>query len=160
MRLILFFTAILYFLGASDVLCHAGGNNVLSVTATVISKSNCKFSTGTSSLNFGTLDPGNPSDSTVNTAVTFRCAGSAPIATYAIGHDSGLYETGVNAPRMRHATIPTEYLPYTLTLNPSSGSAPRNVNQTLTISGTVQGAVFQNAYAGDYADTVVISITP
>jgi len=159
MRSIIFFTTILIFCTTISI-CYAAGNNILSVTATVISKNSCNFNTGTSSLIFGTLDPGNPSDKTVNTSATFRCTGSGNPASFAITHDSGLYETGPGAPRMRNTTVTTEYLPYTLTLNPSSGSVPKNTNQTLTISGTVQGTVFQNAYAGNYADTVVISIAP
>ena len=83
-----------------------------------------------------------------------------PIATFAITHDSGRYETGPNAPRMRHATVTTEYLPYTVTLSPASGSAPRNTNRTLTITGTVKGDDYKGARAGNFADTVVITIAP
>ncbi len=138
--------------------CAAGNN--LSVAATVVSKSNCRFTTATSTLAFGTLDPGNPSDKTVNTTTTFRCGGSAPTASFAITHDSGLYEAAPDAPRMRHATVTTEYLPYTITLNPSSGSVPKNTNQTLTITGTVKGNDYKGAYVGNFRDTVVLTITP
>ena len=138
---------------------HAASNN-LSVSATVVSKSLCKFNTASSTLSFGALDPGSASDKTVNTTTTFSCGGSAPTAAFAITHDSGLYETGPNAPRMRHGTVTTEYLPYTLTLSPSSGTAPKNVNQTLTVTGTVRGTDYAGAYAGNFADTVVITIAP
>jgi len=157
MRSIIILTAILIFFAA---ITPSYAANILSVTATVVSRNNCRFNTGTSSLDFGTLDPGNPSDKTVNTSVTFRCGGSGNPATFTITHDSGLYETATDAPRMRNATVTTEYLPYTLTLSPTSGSVPRNTNRTLTISGTVPGTEFQNAYAGNYRDRVVISIEP
>lgn len=82
------------------------------------------------------------------------------MATFSISDDDGLYETGPNANRMRHATILTEYLPYSFTLNPTTGTVPRNVNQTLTISGMVRGVDYQDASVGAYSDTVVISIVP
>jgi hypothetical protein len=138
---------------------YSAGIN-LSVSATVVSNSNCRFNTATSTLAFGALDPGNPSDKTVNATTTYRCGGSAPVATFVITHDSGRYETAPNAPRMRHATVTTEYLPYTITLSPSSGSVPRNTNRTLTITGTVKGNDFQGARAGNFSDTVVLTITP
>ncbi len=157
MKLIVVIIVMLSFLAMTNM--NAAGNN-LSVTATVVSKSNCRFKTAASTLAFGTLDPGNPSDKTVTTSATFRCGGSASTAIFAITHDSGLHETGADAPRMRHATVATEYLPYTIGLSPSSGSVPKNTDHTLTISGTVKGVDFRGAYAGNFADTVVISIEP
>ena len=61
---------------------------------------------------------------------------------------------------MRHATQLSEYLPYTLSYNPSSGSVPKNTDRNLNISGTVRGTDYQNAYAGNYSDTVILSINP
>ncbi|OPY65845.1 MAG: hypothetical protein A4E63_02826 [Syntrophorhabdus sp. PtaU1.Bin050] len=156
MRSIIILTAILIIFATIHVCCAS----TLSVTATVVSRSNCRFITSTSSLNFGTLDPGNPSDKTVNASVMFWCGGSAPMATFAITHDSGLYETATDAPRMRNTAATTEYLPYTLSLSPTSNTVRRFTIQTLTISGTVHGTDFQNAYAGNYSDRVVISIEP
>jgi hypothetical protein len=139
---------------------YASDSNVVSVTATVLSKSQCKFNSKTSNLNFGNLDPANPIDKTTSTSITFRCGGSAPNATFSITDDDGLYETGPDANRMRHTTITTEYLPYSLTLNPTSGTVPKNTDQTLTITGKVKGVDYQDALAGSYSDTVVISIAP
>lgn len=140
----------------------SAGNNILAVSATIVSSHNCRFNTNSSSLVFGTLDPASPVDRTANTSVTFRCTGGGPPApaTFFIKHDSGLHSEAPGSPRMRHATVTTEYLPYSLTLNPTTGTVPRNTNQTLTISGTVAGSDFQGAYAGSYTDTVVLSITP
>ena len=135
-------------------------STTVSVAAVVLSKSNCKFNSATAALNFGNLDPANPIDRTVSTTVTFVCHGSAPSATFSITDDDGLYKTAPNANRMRHTTVTTEYLPYSLTLNPTSGTVPKNVDQTLTISGTVKGTDYQNAYVGNFSDTVIISISP
>jgi len=141
-------------------LSNAAETGLMTVTASVLSKSQCKFNSKSSTLNFGSLDPVNPVDKTVNATITFRCGGSAANATFLISDDDGLYEPGSDANRMRHATNTTEYLPYTLTLNPASGTVPKNTDQTLTISGTVRGSDYQDAIAGDFSDSVVISISP
>jgi len=138
----------------------ASDTQMVAVTATVLSKSQCKFNSKTSTLNFGNLDPANPIDKTTSTSITFRCGGSAPNATFSITDDDGLYETDPDANRMRHTTISTKYLAYSLTLNPTSGTVPKNTDQTLTITGTVRGVDYQDALAGIYSDTVVISIAP
>jgi spore coat protein U-like protein len=135
-------------------------SSTVSVTAVVLSKSNCKFNSATAALNFGNLDPTTPIDRTITTSITFICHGSANPATFSITDDDGLYKTGTDANRMRHTTVITEYLPYSLTLNPTSGTVPKNTNQTLTISGTVKGTDYQNAYVGNFSDTVIISISP
>jgi spore coat protein U-like protein len=139
----------------------AGDTGVLSVSAVIISKGNCRFNSSTSALNFGSLDPGNAIDRNGSTTVVFKCTGNgnAPI-TFAITDDGGLYKTGPNAPRMRHTTQLSEYLPYTLSYSPSSGSVPKNTNQNLAVSSTVKGTDYENAYAGNYSDTVILAINP
>lgn len=139
---------------------HASGTNTLTVTAAVLSKNKCKFNTANATLNFGALDPGNSTDVSKSTSVQFVCNGSAPIAAFAFTTNNGLYSTGPGAYRMRHATVTTAYLPYTLSLTPTTGTAPKGVNQTLTIDGTVSALNYQPALAGNYADTVVITLNP
>ena len=143
-------------------ICHAAGNTMVLVSATVLSKSNCKFNAATAALNFGNLDPATPVDKTVTTSITFVCNGSAANATFSITDNDGLYETGPNANRMLNTTFPTppKYLPYSLTYNPQTSTVPKGVNQTLTISGTVLGVDYQDAYVGSYSDTVVLTIAP
>jgi len=142
-------------------LCHSADSNILNVTATVISKGNCTFRTKTSALNFGSLDPANPVDKSVDTTIIYRCQaqGNNPI-TFTITDNSGLYKTGSNAPRMRHTTQLTEYISYRLTLNPTSATVPKTIEFPLTITGTVRGVDYQNAAMGNYSDTVVVSIDP
>lgn len=152
--------ALVLLLAAGASSAHAADTNALTVTATVLSKSVCMFNSASATLNFGALDPGNPVNVTQNTTVTFRCVGSAPIAAFAISSNDGLYQTGPGARRMRHATVLTEYLNYALSLSPTSGTVPKNTNRTLTITGTVTGANYQSAYAGNYADTVTLTLIP
>ncbi len=145
---------------------YAGGTSTVSVSAVVLSKGSCHFTTKTATLPFGNLDPGNPVDKNAGTPspVIFRCqANGNNRITFSITHDSGLYETGPNAPRMLNTTQttpPLQYLPYSLTLSPTSGSVPKGKDQTLTITGMVKGIDYQDALAGNYSDTVTISIDP
>lgn len=133
----------------------------ISVSAVILSKSNCRFDNpATANLNFGTLDPLNPADVSVTATLSFTCMGSSSVATYLITDDDGLHDSGPGSPRMQHATDPTAFLPYLLALSPTTGSAPKNVAQTLTVKGTVLGSDYQSAIAGNYADTVTISIQP
>lgn len=139
---------------------YASDSKVVSVTAIVLSKSQCRFNSNTAALNFANLDPVNPVDRTVDTSITFRCGGSAPNATFSITDDNGLYEAGSGRNRMRHTTTFTEYLPYSLTLSPTSGTVPKNTDQTVAVTGTVRGVDYQSAAAGNYSDRVVITIEP
>ncbi|MBH1957808.1 MAG: spore coat protein U domain-containing protein [Burkholderiales bacterium] len=138
----------------------AADSTTVSVGATVLSKNNCKFRyPGSATLAFGNIDPSSSANATAAATLTIRCAGASPTVSYALSHDSGLYETGVNLNRMKHATQ-NAYLPYALTLTPSSGTVAKNVDQTITLTSTVTPAGFQNAAMGAYADTVVITLSP
>lgn len=151
-------TALIILLAAGWAM--AAGTNTLTVTAAVLSKSNCKFNSATSTLNFGVINPSSVVNANASTTVNFVCNGSALNATFFIFQDYGLYKTGPGANRMRHATVLTEFLPYSLVLNPTSATVPKGVTQTLTISGTVTPASFQSALAGNFADTVIITLAP
>jgi len=130
--------------------------NTITVSANV--SGNCKFNTATSTLGFGALDPNSSSDASASAMVTFWCTKGSG---YSITDDDGLYETGVNLNRMRHAVDNAEFIPYTLTYNPASGTGTgKTVPITLNISGTIANANYVNALAGDYGDTVVLTINP
>ena len=153
-----FFFAVLLLSVAATAL--AADSAIVSVGATVLSKNNCKFNgPGSATLAFSNIDPSSNANATVAATLTIRCGGASDPVSYALSHDSGLYKTGVNLNRMKHATL-NEYLPYALTLTPSSGTIAKNADQTITLSTTVAPASFQNAALGAYADTVVITLTP
>lgn len=136
-----------------------GDTGTLAVTATVLSKSQCKFDTKTSTLNFGVLDPAVAADVNAAASVDYVCRGSAPIAAFLFTDDDGQNPSGPGARRMRHAAAP-ELLPYGLAFSPASGTVPKNVHRTLTISGTVRWTDFRGSMAGAYTDSVVVSILP
>lgn len=127
----------------------------LSVSATVLSKSNCKFSTPTGDLIFGTIDSGGTADVSATASLTFRCNGSAPIASYLLSDNDGL-----NTNRMAHTTLAGNFLPYELSYTPTTGSVPRGDPVTLSITGTVRSSDYRVAMAGAYSDTVILSILP
>lgn len=145
--------------GAMSHVAMADGG-LVSVTATVLSKSNCKFQTSAAALPFGTLDASLAADRVVNATLAFRCQGSAPIASFMFSSDDGRNESGPDRPRMRHATIPAEYLPYSLGLSPETGTIGKGVTGTLTLTGTVTPADVAGAIAGSFSDTVTLTLLP
>lgn len=142
-----------------ELFVTTGTNNFIA-SAQVLSNNNCRLRGANNALSFGNLDPANPIDVTTNITVIFRCGGRDRIATFLITDDDGLYESGPNNNRMRHTSQLSEFLAYSLTLSPVTGSVPRRRRQTLTITGTVSGLDYQSAYMGDYSDTVLITINP
>lgn len=132
----------------------------IGVSATIISANSCAFNNaGPTKLAFGAIDPSSVAPVTASKGIRFRCTGSSPIATFFVTSDDGLYNTGSGQPRMRHTTIATEFLSYSLNL-PATGSVPRNTAQTLTVIGTIAPADFANAQVGAYKDSVVLTISP
>ncbi|WP_427913847.1 spore coat protein U domain-containing protein [Ramlibacter sp. MMS24-I3-19] len=131
------------------------------MTASILSKSNCKFKTITpNTLDFGTINPTSSTSATATLATwTFACGGSAPTASFAITADNGLHNAG-SIKQMQHSTVTTELLPYSLDVSPATGNAARGAIVTLTITGTVLPADFKNAIAGAYSDKVKVTLTP
>ena len=132
----------------------------LAVGATVLSASNCQFRSAVGSvLAFGNIDPSSGTSRNASVSLTIRCNGSAGTASYAITANDGLYGVGTGQPRMRHSVTPSEYLPYTLNA-PFTGTAAKGVDTVVPITGTITPVQFQNAIAGDFADTVVLTLSP
>jgi spore coat protein U-like protein len=136
----------------------AGDTNTVTVTANVVGT--CKFNSGTSTLAFGELPfdaAGNALGDTASTSVTFWCTKGA---SYSITDDDGLYEAAAGNQSMKHGTL-AEYIAYNFSYNPTSGTgAGRTTNVTLNINGTVAGLAYQDASAGSYEDTVLLTIAP
>lgn len=149
---------LLIFIGSSHALAAPTFN--FTVGAVVLSKNQCRFLNNNITLDFGNLDPTSGANVNATTSVNFRCQGADPIASYAIGDDDGLHETGPDAGRMQHSVNPAFYIPYSLSMTPLIGNAPKNVDQVLTIDGSIAGADYQLAIPGIYTDLVVISILP
>lgn len=132
----------------------------LTISATILSKNQCRFQTANATLDFGTLDPGNPIPVTASSSLTFICRGSDPVATFLISRDDGLNPSGPAALQMESTTIPGSLIPYTLSFTPSTASVPRNVAQTLSLTGSLASGSYATATSGVYSDTVVFTIVP
>lgn len=129
------------------------------VGATVLSKSNCKFTTATAAIALA-IDPSSVGDITGNATLTLNCKGSAPSATYAITFNDGAYPAGVGYPRMLNPVPSATYLPYTFSVSPDSATVGRNVNTNVTATVTVKQADYSNAYVGSFTDTIIVTINP
>lgn len=140
---------------------QAADTGSLAVSAVVLSRSNCKFSgTSSATLAFNSISPAATTDAVATSSLVVRCNGSAANATFAIAAGDGLFAAGAGAPRMRHAVTATEFLPYAITLTPSSATIPKNTDQTITITGRITPAQVAGAIAGTFADLVAITLAP
>jgi len=125
-------------------------SSTLTVSASVTG--GCRFSSGTSTLNFGTLDQSSGGDATATGSTQFWCTRNT---NYTVSANNGLYFD--TSRRMRHSTETTEYIPYNLTFTPTTGTgAGKTSPVTLSLSGTITNANYVNAIVGNYADTVLI----
>lgn len=142
--------------------CFAGAT-IIAVSATILSNNNCKFNTNSASLVFGNLNPvaAAAPDVTQEVTINFTCNGKDDVATYVITDDDGQNESGINNNRMQHSTNAAAYLPYIFSVSPETGNIGKgDKTGLLTVTGTVLANNYRSAYAGDYTDVVVISITP
>ena len=132
----------------------AAGDNTLTVSASVAGT--CKFSSATSTLNFGALDPSVGTDVNGSGTTQFWCTKGT---TETLAADNGANYSG--GKRNMKLTTGTDLIPYTLTLTPDgNANAGPGSPRTLTIGGQVLGTDYTGKTAGSYADTVVLSITP
>ncbi len=132
----------------------AAGNNTLTVQASVTGT--CKFSSPTSTLSFGSLDPAVGTDVNGSTITQFWCTKGT---TETLSANDGANFSG-GKKNMKHTTG-TDLIPYTLSLSPDgdSNAGPASP-RTLTINGQILGADYTGKTAGDYADTVTLDIKP
>lgn len=129
--------------------------NTMTVSASVTGT--CRFSAATSTLAFGALDPSSAAPGAGAVNVNFWCTrGTA----YSMADDDGLYETGVDANRMRHAVNLVEYIPYSISYAAAGTGLGATSPITLTVTGAIANADYINALEGAYADTVVLTVTP
>lgn len=147
---------------ASIVAVPAAFAGTLSVTVTAVvpTKNQCKFNTANSTLAFGTLLGSTTSDAFASGSIQARCIGADPVASFAISDDGGLNNLSPGAFRMRHGTDPTAFLPYQLTISPSSATVPKAVWQTISFSGKILHGDINMAIPGTYADTVTLTLLP
>lgn len=132
----------------------------LTLSAVVLSASNCKFRGGSGTLlDFGTIDPSSLVAKTASVTMIVRCNGSAGTAIFSLAANDGVHALGPAQPRMRHVVNAAEYLAYSV-VAPSGVSTPKGVDTNVNITGVVTPAQFQNAIAGNFTDTVIVTLSP
>ncbi len=133
----------------------AADTNILTVTASVTGT--CVFSSATSTLSFGPLDPSNPVPVNGSTSTQFWC--TKGVTTDLITANLGANPTGLT--RQMRDSVSADLIPYTLTVTPDglTNQGPASP-RTLGIAGTVAAADYTGKSAGNYTDTVTLTITP
>lgn len=123
----------------------------------------CNFQARGLSLNFGTLNPASGATVTVPIVATTLNANKvgdcAPtLMTMTIAADNGMWYSGGH--RMKNSAS-ADYIAYSLTGLPLTVDRP-GVNQyvVFTFSGSVTWSAYSDAPAGNYSDTVMISVSP
>lgn len=137
---------------------QAADSHTILVNAVLLSKSSCQFINKNSLVSL-TIDPAATSSVSATGTVSFKCGGTAATASYGVSNNNGQNGSSPTALRMRHSTTLTQYMNYSLSY-PISGTAPKNVDTTFTVTVSVAPADFQNVIPGSYADTVMLTIVP
>ncbi len=131
-----------------------GADTNLTVTARV--NGTCMF-TGTTNMAFGNLDPSaTPTDALASGTATYWCTKGIFAA---ISTDDGLHNLGT---QKRMAGPPPSFLPYqilSLVYDASPMDGP-TATRTVTINGQILGTDIAAAAAGDYSDTLVVTVVP
>ncbi|HET8745745.1 MAG TPA: spore coat protein U domain-containing protein [Ramlibacter sp.] len=138
----------------------ATGSGTLTVSATVVSKNECKFSTKSLVLDFQSINPVANTPKIATAVATITCHGNADPAVFYIDADKGKNQSTSGARQMRGVTATTEVLPYTLSWNPANGEVTKNLAFSVTFTGSVAPLDFKQVPPGSYSDTVQITVTP
>jgi len=132
--------------------------STVAVSATVVGT--CKFTTLGSAIAFGSLDPSAPSNKTLPATPQpqFWCTkGTA----YTLSDNHGLYGGGGGTTYVMRGPAVTDNLPYTFTYTTATlgtGAGP-STPVIMDISAQVLGSDYSAVSAGNYSDTVTLTIT-
>jgi spore coat protein U-like protein len=145
-------------LGAVALSGTAMAGDTASVTVSANVVGTCKFAgTKTGAVTFGALDPSNAV--LVNGTVTqpqFWCT-KGTSAT--ITDNKGLHGGGTTF-QMQHSVTTSELIPYTFTYTGTGLGTGPATPITMDIAATVLGGSYSGSLAGNYADTVTLTINP
>lgn len=110
----------------------------------------CIFNAGQpNTASFGVIDPSLATTMTFSITINYKCSGAAT-AFFTL---TGANDTGPGAYRLQNQAQPTQYMAYTVTLVNTPGTK-------ITLIGQLVAANYQNAYVGNYADTLSLLIVP
>ena len=139
----------------------ASTTHTLSVSATV--NGNCKFNgSGPTTLTIANsgavIDPSIATDATGTVNIPFKCTKGT---NSSLTSDDGLHYSGTS----KRVAFGTEMMSYALSyagtdVQVGTGFSSGVADLNLAVTGTILFADHQNAAAGAYADTVVLTIHP
>lgn len=130
-----------------------GAVTQVGVSATVVA-GKCTFSDA-GFISF-TLNPATGGTAAgIVTQPRFKCSKDA---VYTIADNKGKYADGTNR-RMKHASL-GEYIAYDITYTQSGKGTGTGTRVPMDITAAVPGANYINASAGNYADSIIFTITP
>ena len=141
----------------------AGNSNSLRVTASITGT--CNFNTaddatnGNATLAFGALDQTLTTDATATTAtLQYWCTNGTAVTTFTASN--GLNTTGCTGTRC--LSNGTDLIPYTLTFTCPVGNAGSGKTTPIDVDfdGSILNADYVDAEAGNYTDTVTLTIAP
>jgi hypothetical protein len=98
---------------------------------------------------FGVIDPSLATTMTFSVTLNYKCTGSAT-ASFTI---TGANDTGPGAYRLQNQTQATQYMAYSITTVDVPGTK-------ITLNGQLLAANYQNAYVGNYVDTLNVVVLP
>jgi hypothetical protein len=142
---------------------HAAGTNAVTTSAFVVGQ--CKVTSPPGTLSFGSIDPSGAVSVTATTSFAMKCT-KGTIST-AASDDGGSNFSGTK--RMKHSAAPTAFLAYAVAYGGDAGFVGQGfgvaaVAHTVTVTGTITPAQFQNAFVTQsgqqYIDTVTITVNP
>jgi len=130
-------------------------NATLAVSATV--SGTCKFTTGTFTMAFGTLDPSTAANQTVTTALTYKCTKGQAATSFS-------FDTNATSPASVNITNGTDNIPVSLAWTAPAtvgtgfgvGSTPISMN----VVGDILAASYANVSAGVYTKNVAVVVAP
>ena len=142
---------------AALLACTAGfaaalDSQTLAVTASVTGI--CKFSSTSTPLAFGAIDPSLTTAKTISANVLYKCTKGTP--------SLGVTATGGTTRSMTGPT-PTDLLGYSLAFSSGTQTGTgfgSGQDLTLVVNGTITAAQYQNVAAGAYTENVTLNITP
>ena len=144
-------------IAAALLVCTAGLASAAD-TQTLATSANvsgiCKFSTSSTPLAFGTIDPSLLTYKVATATVLYKCTKGTASAGVAVA--------GGNT---RFMTVSTTALAMAYTLGLSGDTQTgkgfgTGQDLTLAVTGTITAAQYQNVTAGAYTETVTLNITP
>jgi hypothetical protein len=110
----------------------------------------CSYNAGQpSTASFGVIDPSLVTTKTFSVTLNYKCTGGAS-ATFTI---TGAHDTGPGAYRLQNQTQATQFMAYTVSTTNVPGTK-------ITINGQLVAANYQNAFVGNYTDTLSVVVLP